>query len=61
MVAEVAGAFLVAVAIGWSIHGGRGCWSLLGGSGYRLEHSWWQRLLEHSWWQWLLGLLGHPY
>ena len=53
MVAEVAGAFLVAVAIGWSIHGGRGCWSILGGSGYRLEHSWWQRMLEHSWGQWL--------
>ena len=35
MVAEAAGAFLVAVAIGWSIHGG---------SGYRLEHSWWQWL-----------------
>ena len=47
MVAEAAGAFLVA-AIGWSIHGGRGCWSIHGGSGYRLEHSWWQRLLEHS-------------
>ena len=50
MVAEAAGAFLGAVVIGWSIHGGSGCWSILGGS-YRLEHSWWQRLLEHSWWQ----------